>query len=80
MLRSLALQLKEFIPRDRILLSPAQLDGYAADGLGYKTYLPGASSPPSRWALRIDRDASMSACSAHCAPPQRVIGSNRIKF
>ena len=40
--KSLAIALKSYISRGRVLTSPAQLAGYAADALGYKTYLPDA--------------------------------------
>ena len=35
-------QLQRLLPRGRVLMSPAQLTGYGADALGYKTYLPDA--------------------------------------
>lgn len=40
-------QLRHLVTRGRILTSPAQLAGYAADGLGYKSYLPDAVVIPS---------------------------------
>jgi glycolate oxidase len=44
---SLASTLRRLLPRGRILDSPAQLAGYAADGLGYKNYAPDAVVIPS---------------------------------
>jgi glycolate oxidase len=39
--------LQQLLPRGRILNSPAQLAGYAADGLGYKSYQPDAVVIPA---------------------------------
>jgi FAD/FMN-containing dehydrogenase len=44
---SLEHQLKALLPRGRVLISPAQLAGYGADGLGYKNHLPDAVVIPS---------------------------------
>lgn len=38
----LAARLRSILPRGRILTAPAQLAGYASDGLGYKCYPPDA--------------------------------------
>ena len=43
----LELQLRRIITRGRVLVSPAQLAGYAADGLGYKNYPPDAVVIPA---------------------------------
>lgn len=40
-------QLRRLLPRGRVLMSPAQLTGYGADALGYKTYLPDAVVIPA---------------------------------
>jgi len=40
-------QLKNLLPRGRVLMSAAQLAGYGADGLGYKNYLPDAVVIPA---------------------------------
>ena len=40
-------QLQHLLPRGRVLASPAQLAGYAADALGYKSYLPDAVVIPA---------------------------------
>ena len=40
-------QLEQYIVRGRILTSPAQLAGYDADGLGYRTYRPDAVVIPA---------------------------------
>lgn len=44
---ALASQLRRLLPRGRVLDSPAQLAGYAADALGYKTYQPDAVAIPA---------------------------------
>jgi FAD/FMN-containing dehydrogenase len=44
---SLEHQLKALLPRGRVLISPAQLAGYGADGLGYKNHLPDAVVIPA---------------------------------
>ncbi len=44
---ALALQLRRLVPRGRVLDSPAQLAGYASDGLGYKSYRPDAVVIPA---------------------------------
>jgi glycolate oxidase subunit GlcD len=44
---SLASRLQRLLRRGRVLTSPAQLAGYAADALGYKTYLPDAVVIPA---------------------------------
>ena len=44
---TLASTLRRLLPRGRILDSPAQLAGYAADGLGYKNYAPDAVVIPA---------------------------------
>ena len=43
----LELQLRRIITRGRVLVSPAQLAGYAADALGYKNYPPDAVVIPA---------------------------------
>jgi glycolate oxidase subunit GlcD len=45
--RALVSQLERLLPRGRVLASPAQLAGYAADALGYKSYLPDAVVIPA---------------------------------
>ena len=44
---ALASKLRQLLPRGRVLDSPAQLAGYAADALGYKSYRPDAVVIPS---------------------------------
>jgi glycolate oxidase subunit GlcD len=44
---ALASQLRRLLPRGRVLDSPAQLAGYAADALGYKSYQPDAVAIPA---------------------------------
>ena len=44
---NLATQLKQSIRRGRVLTAPAQLAGYDADGLGYKTFRPDAVVIPA---------------------------------
>lgn len=44
---SLELTLRQAAPRSRVLTSPAQLAGYDADGLGYKTFRPDAVVIPA---------------------------------
>jgi glycolate oxidase len=44
---AIAIQLKRIISRGRVLTSPAQLSGYASDGLGYKAYTPDAVVIPA---------------------------------
>jgi len=44
---NLATQLKRSIRRGRVLTAPAQLAGYDADGLGYKTFRPDAVVIPA---------------------------------
>jgi glycolate oxidase len=44
---ALTSKLRQLIPRGRVLDSPAQLAGYAADALGYKSYRPDAVVIPS---------------------------------
>lgn len=44
---ALAASLRRLLPRGRVLDSPAQLAGYAADGLGYKNYAPDAIVIPA---------------------------------
>jgi glycolate oxidase len=39
--------LRQFVTRGRVLTAPAQLAGYDADGLGYKTFRPDAVVIPS---------------------------------
>jgi glycolate oxidase len=43
----LSSKLRQLLPRGRVLDSPAQLAGYAADALGYKSYRPDAVVIPS---------------------------------
>ena len=43
----LASKLRQLLPRGRVLDSPVQLAGYAADALGYKNYKPDAVVIPS---------------------------------
>jgi glycolate oxidase len=43
----LSAKLRQLLPRGRVLDSPAQLAGYAADALGYKSYLPDAIAIPA---------------------------------
>lgn len=47
MTASLEGQLRRLLPRGRVLASPAQLAGYAADGLGHKSYPPDAVVIPA---------------------------------
>ena len=44
---ALTSKLRQLLPRGRVLDSPAQLAGYAADALGYKSYRPDAVVIPS---------------------------------
>jgi glycolate oxidase subunit GlcD len=44
---ALASKLRQLLPRGRVLDSPAQLAGYAADALGYKSYRPDAIAIPA---------------------------------
>lgn len=44
---SLERQLQALLPRGRVMTSPAQLAGYAADALGYTRYLPDAVVMPA---------------------------------
>ena len=44
---SLAERLQRLLPRGRVLCSPAQLAGYASDGLGFKASLPDAVAIPA---------------------------------
>lgn len=44
---ALASNLRSLLPRGRVLDSPAQLAGYAADALGYKSYRPDAVIIPA---------------------------------
>jgi len=45
--RALITELKPLLPRGRALVSPAQLAGYAADALGYRSYRPDAVVIPA---------------------------------
>ncbi len=64
-------QLKRVIRRGRVLTAPAQLAGYDADGLGYKTFRPDAVVIPAD----VDELISLLRHSAEFDVPVTIRGA-----